>query len=182
MPCPGQLRSMLFNGNNISDFLEDWSIKCEDYRLTGAQKCARFPNYCTPAIKDLVKLLPGYGTHDWTALQMNLKEIYWQHDKPKDTYEALIKLVKEAPSMDLNVYIIKFTAITDSLISKHALSDLDHIGRLFDGLNSDLRPRVLKFCVKKSWKLSSHDTGTNEPNFEELKWFVLLEAKAAQKQ
>ena len=84
--------------------------------------------------------------------------------------------------MDLNVYIIKFTAITDSLISKHALSDLDHIGRLFDGLNSDLRPRVLKFCVKKSWKLSSHDTGTNEPNFEELKWFVLLEAKAAQKQ
>src|SRR5437762_9498143 len=84
--------------------------------------------------------------------------------------------------MDLNVYIIKFTAITDSLISKHALSDLDRVGHLLDGLHSDLRPRVLKFCAKKSWRLSSHDTGTEEPNFEELKQFVLLEAKAAQKQ
>src|SRR5437762_8092564 len=138
MPRPGQLGSMLFDSNNITDFLEDWNIECEDYGLTDAQKCVRFPNYCTPAIKDLAKLLPGYGIHDWTALQANLKETYWQHDKPKDTHEDLIKLVKEAPTMDLNVYIIKFTAITDSLISKHALSDLDRIGRLLDGLHPDL--------------------------------------------
>src|SRR5204862_1385227 len=66
----------------------------------------------------------------------------------------------------------------------------DRVGRLLDGLHSDLRSRVLKFCAKKSWRLSSHDTGTEEPNFEELKEpnfeelkrFVLLEAKAAQKQ
>ena len=182
MPRPGQLGSMLFDGNNITDFLEDWNIECEDYGLTDGQKCARFPNYCTPAIKDLVKLLPGYSTHDWTTLQANLKETYWQHDKPKDTHEALIRLVKEAPTMDLNLYLIKFTVITDSLIAKHVLSDLDRVGRLLDGLHLDLRSRVLKFCTKKSWRLSSHDTGTEEPNFEELKRFVLMEAKSAQKQ
>ncbi len=121
-------------------------------------------------------------TPDWTLLQANLKETYWQHDKPKDTHEALIRLVKEAPSMDLNVYIIKFIAITDSLIAKHALSDLDRVGCLLDGLQPDLRSHVLTFCAKKSWRLSAHDTGTQEPDFGELKEFVLPEAKPAQKQ
>jgi len=41
--------------------------------------------------------------------------------------------------MDLNVYLMKFTAITDSLISKHALSDLGRVGRLLDGLQPALR-------------------------------------------
>ena len=94
MPRPGQLGSMLFDSNNITDILEDWNIECG---FTDAQ------NYCNPTIKDLVKLLPGHGTHDWTALQANLKENYWQHDKPKDTHKALIKLVKEARTMDLIV-------------------------------------------------------------------------------
>jgi len=182
MPRPGQPGSMLFDGTNITDFLEDWNIECEDYGLTDDQKCVRFPKYCTATIKDLVKLLPGYTATNWTTLQMNVKEMYWQHDKLKNTQEALIKLVKEAPSMDLNAYIVKFTAITDSLIAKHALSDLDRVGRLLDGLQPELRSRVLKFCAKKSWRLSAHDTGTEEPDFDELKEFVLTEAKAAQKQ
>src|SRR5216117_1289063 len=84
MPHPGQLDSLEFDGNNISDFLEDWNIECEDYGLTDTQKCARFPNYCTPTIKDLVKLLPGYTTPNWTLLQANFKETYCQHDKPED--------------------------------------------------------------------------------------------------
>ena len=157
MPRPGQLGSMLFDGNNITDSLEDWNIECEDYDLTDAQKCARFPNYCTPVIKDLVKLLPGYGTHDWTTLQVNLKEMYWQCDKLKDTHEALIKLVKEAPTMDLNVYIIKFTAITGSLISKHALSDLNHVGRLLIAPRSPLsspqilREEILETLIPRYW-------------------------------
>src|SRR5437667_4358061 len=33
MPRPGQLGSMHFDGNNITDFLEDWNIECEDYAL-----------------------------------------------------------------------------------------------------------------------------------------------------
>src|SRR5437667_12327729 len=41
MPRPDQLGSMLFDGNNISDFLEDWNIECEDYGLTGHQNCSR---------------------------------------------------------------------------------------------------------------------------------------------
>jgi len=60
MPRPGQPGSMLFDGTNITDFLEDWNIECEDYGLTDDQKCVRFPKYCIATIKDLIKLLLGY--------------------------------------------------------------------------------------------------------------------------
>ena len=79
--------------------------------------------------------------------------------------------------MDLNVFIIKFTTIINSLIAKHVLSDLDCVRYLLDGLQPELRSCVLKFCTKKSWRLSSHDTRTEEPKFEELKEF----SKAVQK-
>jgi hypothetical protein len=181
MPRPGQPGAMEFDGRNVTEFLEDWDLQCEDYGLSGPQKCARFPNYCTPTVKELVKLLPGYTTPDWDVLRASLKEAYWQHDKPKNTPEALIKLVKEAPEMDLNIFLIKFTAITDSLIANNSLSSYDRVGRLLDGLPAELRSKVLDFCAKKSWKLSPNDTGTAVPNFDELKGFVLTKARAAQK-
>ena len=59
MPHPGQPGAMQFDGKNITDFLEEWNIECEDFGLTDGQRCTRFPNYCTPDIKDTVKLLPG---------------------------------------------------------------------------------------------------------------------------
>jgi hypothetical protein len=42
--------------------------------------------------------------------------------------------------------------------------------------------KLLKFCAKKSWRLSAHDTGSTDPDYDELKEFVLTEAYAAQKE
>ena len=64
--------------------------------------------------------------------------MYWQKDTQKNTTTALIKLVREAPMMDLNVYLLKFTAITDKLVASGAISSLDRIGRLLDGLSTEL--------------------------------------------
>jgi hypothetical protein len=55
------------------------------------------------------------------------------------------------------------------------LSPLDRIDRLLDDLSVELRRRVLKFYAKKSWRLSAHDTGINDPIFDELKEFILTE-------
>jgi hypothetical protein len=82
----------------------------------------------------------------------------------------------------LNVFMLKYSAMSSTLISKGALSPLDHVGRLLDGLSVELRRKVLKFYAKKSWRLSAHDTGTNDPVFDELKEFILTEAQAAQKE
>jgi hypothetical protein len=121
-----------------------------------------------------------YLTVDWPLLQQELKGIYWQHDRQRATPTALNQLIKDAPTLDLTVFILKYTSTTATLVSKGALSQLDRVGRLLDGLSTELWRRVLKFCTKKSWRLSANDTGAVDPVFEELKEFVLTEAKAAQ--
>ena len=48
-------------------------------------------------------------------------------------------------------------------------------------MSDETRKSVLKFCTKKSWKLLTQDTGASEPNFQELKDFILIEAYNVQK-
>jgi len=112
MPRPGQPGAMhLFDDSNITEYIEDWNAQCEDYRYDNPQRCARFPNYCTSDIKDIVKLLPGYISHDWTQLQADVKNLYWQLDRLKNTMAALNELIRSAKSLDLNVYILKYTSM-----------------------------------------------------------------------
>ena len=139
-------------------------------------------DYYSKSTKEVIELLPGYKDKDWTKLQAELKNIFWPHDTQRDTPVVLNQLIKDASSMNLNVFVLKYTAITATLVEKGALSALDRVGRLLDGLSPELRKKTLKFCTKKNWRLSAHDTGTVEPNFDELRQFVLTEAKAAQKE
>ena len=180
MPRPGQPGAMQFDGKNITEFLEEWNIECEDFGIDKVKRCARFPNYCVRAIKDTIKLLPGYIAEDWAVLQTDVKKLYWPHDKPKNTMTALAELVKEAHTLDLNVYVLKYTSISEALVTAHALSTLDRVTRLLDGLSDDLRRKVIRHCTKKGWKLSTQDTGTKDPKYDEITTFILTEAQTNQ--
>ena len=182
MPRPGQSGALHFDGKDISEFLDDWNLECDDYGYNDAKKCTHFPNYCEGTIKDVVKLLPGYVSRDWTALQADLKGLYWQHDRPKNTTAALLQLIHDAQAgkIDLNVYVLQYTTITDKLVSQGALSALDRVNRLLDGLSNEHRTKVLSFCAKNKWKLSAQDVGTVDPKYDELKLFVLREAQTSQ--
>ena len=83
--------------------------------------------------------------------------------------------------MNLNVYLLKYASISNTLVRKGALSTLDRVNHFLDGLSEKLHERALEFCTKKGWRLSSHDTGTTEPVFRELKDFIATKAEAAQK-
>ena len=180
MPRPGQPGAMQFDGHNIIEFLEEWNIECEDFRLTETQRCVRFLNYCTLQIKETVKILPGYIASNWTTLQSDVKKLYWPKDKPKNTMAALDKLIKEAPGMDLNVYVLKYTSISEALVAAHALSSLDRIARLLDGLSEDLRRKVIRYCTKQGWKLSTQDSGTADSEYDAIILFILTEAQTNQ--
>lgn len=118
----------------------------------------------------------------WDTLKAELAKVYWQHDKPRNTMTELNELIKIAPEMDLNVYVLKYAAITDVLVSKGGMSLLDRISRLLDGLPEELQRKALGFYTKKKWRLSPHDTtGTEHPVFDELKDFVIQEAQTEQK-
>jgi hypothetical protein len=63
MPRPGQSESLdVFTGQNALDYLDDFNVECELYRVKPEQRILLFLHYCIPSIKDVVKLLPGYET------------------------------------------------------------------------------------------------------------------------
>jgi hypothetical protein len=163
MPKPGQPgASELFSGKDVTQYLEEWNMEADDYGLNDQAKCSHFRRYCSEKIKEVVRLLLGYSARDWAQMQNEICKWYWQHDTPTNTTTALHRLIKEsqAGNLDLNVYLLKFTTITNALDQKNTLSALDRIGHLLDGLTEDLRRKVLKYCTKQQWRLSSQDIGT----------------------
>ena len=138
MPTPGQASAPEFDGNNVTEFFDRWEMFCDDYGFGEEERCRRLPRYCVAGIGEIVEILPGYTVRKWNDLRKELKDLYWQHDTQKNTTTALIKLVREAPTMDLNVYLLKFTAITNKMVASDAISSLDRIGRLLDGLSLEL--------------------------------------------
>lgn len=82
----------------------------------------------------------------------------------------------------ISIFIFSNTSsIIDELVSKDAFSILDRVGRLLDDFPEDLR-QFSNFAQKKSWRLSAQDTGMIDPNFDELKTFILIDAQSMQKQ
>ena len=114
-------------------------------------------------------------------LQTELKELFWQYDKQRDSTISLNQLIKDAPTLDLNIFIVRYSAISEKLVKAGALSSLDRVVRLINSLPAKLREQSIEFCTKEDWKLSSNDTGTNKPDFEKLKRFIVTKAQSAQK-
>ena len=181
MPRPGQPGAPFFDDTNVIEFLHRWNIECEDFRLSKKQRCVQLPDYCTSKTKDVIKLFEEYINNDWEKLQDELKALFWQHDKQKNTPAALNQLIREAPEIDLNVYVLKYTAITDALIKGNEMSAMQRCKRFLDGLSERLRDKAFDFCTTNDWKLSAHDTGTKDPDFGELKKFILAKAQSAKK-
>ena len=171
-----------FDGKNVTEFIEEWGFFTDDYGCNDRLKCTRLPMYCDKTIGDDIKRLDGFVAEDWATFSSSIIGLYWQHDKPKNTMTELNQLIQGASALDLNIYLLHYASITEVLVAEKALSPLDRVNRLLDGLPGDLRKRVLKFCTKKAWKLSAQDTGTVEPVFEELKKFLVEEAQARQKE
>src|SRR5436190_11917941 len=140
MPRPGQPGAMSFDGNNVTDFLKDWDMESEEYGLTEVQKCRKLPRYCSKDIGEAVQMLQGYINEDWTILQQELKQLFWRTDPPKNTTGALLNLISDAKAGKKNVdmYVLRYTTITDALIKKNAISKFHRIVRLLEGLSEEI--------------------------------------------
>ena len=179
MPRPGQ--PLYFDGTDVSEFLRRWNIECEDFGINEPKKCARLPYYCSKEVKDVVEILDGYVEEDWTKLEAGLKEHYWQNDTQKNSVVALKQLIADASTLDLSVYVLKFSSITTALITNGEISPTQRCCQFLEGLTPRLRDKAFDFCAEKDWRLSSRDTGTKSPDFDELKKYILGKAKSEKK-
>jgi hypothetical protein len=91
----------------------------------------------------------------------------------------LVKLLGEAKAgkMTVDMYVLKYTTITQELIDKNAMSIFDQNIRLLEGLSEGIQSRVLDYCNDKKWRILEHNVNTEEPEFEDLKEVVLAKAR-----
>jgi hypothetical protein len=177
MPRPGRPGSLdVFTSNNISNYLDNYNAECGLYAVKPEHRAICFPRYyCTPEIKEIMTLLPGYESRDWTLLQSEIKKFYWQSDHPKNTHTALKTLIRNAADLALSVYVLKFTSITNAFVANNVLSPVNRVVRLLEGLDEKMREKVIEFSTQKGWQVSNQDIGVTL-NFDEIKKF--LEHKA----
>jgi hypothetical protein len=75
---------------------------------------------------------------------------------------AFNKIILEAPTMTTEC-LLKFKTVSKALVEKHALSNLDRVGKL---LNDELRRLALDRCAKSNWKISERGRGDTEADFD----------------
>ena len=59
--------------------------------------------------------------------------------------------------IDFNIYILQYIMIMTSLVAQDILFILDRMNRLFDKLSYEYKKKVLSFCTKNNWKLSTQN-------------------------
>src|SRR5579871_833104 len=183
LPPPGQPGAPHFAGENISQVLDDFEEACDTYGgYSDERKCVLFPTYCTPEIREFVKELSGYLDRVWPQLKGELKHHYWEHDKPKHSFSALCRLTDDAKLGKLGflTYVARYTTMSKALLDQHALTKLERCAYLLDGLSKTHRSKVMDFCVKEDWRLSTRDVSRSEPDYDKLREFVLREGRRQQ--
>ena len=178
MPRPGQPGAMLFEKANITEFLRRWNIECDTFGLSADERCVNLPLYCVPEIQEIVEVLGGHVVRDWPLLQKELKALFSQYDKKKVTLSALTEIVRSGASskIDLNIYVIRFAAMSEVLKGKGLLTDGERVRRFAEGLPRAERRRLMDFCLTKGWSLTMESEDATAPEFDEIKSFVLRRA------
>jgi hypothetical protein len=185
IPRPGQLRALgPFDGTRVTEFLKNWELECEEYGLTEGQKCKKLPKYCKKEIEEVIQDMEGYETGNWDLFQKELKELFWQANPPKNTVAALCRLISDAKmgKISVDMYVLKYTTITEALLRKNAISKFDCTVQLLEGLSEDLQKKVFEYCSEKKWRMLEHDVETEEPEFSKVKDVVLGKAKMMERQ
>lgn len=73
----------MFEGANITEFLERYEDLCSDYRVSDSGKLTRLPRYCVQSIGETIKSLKEWNDRDYTALKKVLLAEY----KAEDTHQ-----------------------------------------------------------------------------------------------
>jgi len=109
---------------------------------------------------------------DWALFQEELKELFWQHDTQRNTVTQLRQLVHNAPEMDVNLYVVQYSAISSALVEAKALTLYDRLNGFISGLPDAIQRKVLDHAAEENWKLFANDLEGTMVDFGTLKGYV----------
>ena len=127
MPPPGTLGSPMFEGANVSEFLERYEDLCSDYWVSEGDKLARLPRYCIQPVAETIKSLKEWKSQDYAALKKALLAEYRNDDTRQLLYSVPFlenyKNIARTESDDIMDYCRKFDRIAQHCIEKKVLTE-----------------------------------------------------------
>src|SRR6202011_6347022 len=82
---PGTLGSPMFEGANVTEFLERYKDLCSDYQVSDEDRLMRLPRYCIQPVAETIRFLKEWKDRDYAALKKALLAEY----RNEDTYQLL---------------------------------------------------------------------------------------------
>jgi hypothetical protein len=148
MPMPGGPGISLFQGTDVTDFLEEWNVYADMAGLTDILRLKLFPKYCAPLIAQEIKM--SYEGVSWGDLQRGLKDDYKKTDYRKIrgglTYlEQLANAKRSSDSDEIRRFMRGFVNHAHKAIATGITTDYNMSLLLFKGCGE----RVMKKTIRK---------------------------------
>jgi hypothetical protein len=125
MPLPGTLGSPMFEGANVTEFLERYEDLCSDYHVTARDRLARLPRYCIRPIAETIKSLKEWQAQNYAALKKALLAEYKNDDTRQLLYSVHFlenyRSIPRTEKDDILDYCRKFDRIAQHCIEKKVL-------------------------------------------------------------
>jgi hypothetical protein len=148
MPLPGTLGSPMFEGANITEFLECYEDLCSDYHVSAEDKIKRLPRYCVQPIAENIRFLKEWRDRDYTALKKTLLDDYRKDDICQllcfihflESYKNVLRTEED----DILDYCCKFDWIAEHCIEKGVVSEYTVAIWFLHGLLLSLAGKAIK--------------------------------------
>jgi hypothetical protein len=150
LPRPGSAEAPMFDGNNISNFLKEYSEMCEDYGLTPEAKRERLVRYVAVGYKDEIERMSSFCAEDYSekAFYDELRTEYAERDweAVRVSLDYLLSITSQAARGELSSkhFVTTFDSVSRVLIQKGALTETLRCREFVKGVTPSVRARIFK--------------------------------------
>ena len=105
----------MFEGANVTEFLERYDDLCSDYRASEKDRLMRLPRYCIQPVAETIRSLKEWKTGNYAVLKKVLPSEYRDNDTHKLLYSVSFlekyKSIVRSKDDDIMDYCRKFDCI-----------------------------------------------------------------------
>lgn len=154
---PTDANAPKFDGNNVTDFLEEYNFEADRVNWDGTQRKKMLPYFCTTKYKALTRKLPAYANQSvrWTDYQKALCKAYSGSDenRKRGTRAYMEKFIAEIsrkqPMVKIDEYYLEFVTHYDHAESRGQVTALERGHYFFRGLAREDMSQVLSTMPKE---------------------------------
>lgn len=147
---PGEAGAPFFNGNNVTEFLQNFKGMCEDSGVSKKNYPLRMIRYCDISVVGMIKEFTAFQIKDQEELK---KKIKW-HYRKYDRYQLMrslgfLEMLKDSAITNVRQYCQLYKTSADHLIKTKRLSEYQCGFQFLQGLPKKETDKYIKqFKIK----------------------------------